>query len=304
MKLLRYFFLISPPMKNKVPYSRIIAGTMTWGNWGKSLGTAAMVRLMEHCLDLGITTFDHADIYGDYTNEEHFGKAFAKSGMARERIQLISKCGIQFITPVRANRVKHYDYSPNYIIGSVDRSLKLLQTDYLDVLLLHRPSPLMRPSDIAEAVTALKKQGKIRQFGVSNFTPSQIALLETMVPVEANQVEFSLTQNSAMYNGVLNDALTKERLAMAWSPLGSYFREKDKKQQRIKKVLAQLAQKYGATEDQLLLAWVLRHPAEVYPVVGTATPKRLALAASALAIALELQDWFLLLEASEGQEVP
>jgi len=125
-----------------------------------------------------------------------------------------------------------------------------------------------------------------------------------MVPVEANQVEFSLTQNSAMHNDMLLDALANKRMAMSWSPLGAYFRKKGEQQKRIKKVLAELTGKYGATDDQLLLAWIMRHPARVYPVVGTATPERLSLAARAVAMQMELQDWFLLLEASEGQEVP
>ncbi|MEP4883153.1 aldo/keto reductase, partial [Maribacter dokdonensis] len=111
-------------------YSRIIAGTMTWGKWGKQLSTAEMIALMNHCVENKITTFDHADIYGDYTNEEDFGKAFSKSSIKREDVQLISKCGIQFNVKERSNRVKHYDYNASYIISSVERSLKMLQTDY------------------------------------------------------------------------------------------------------------------------------------------------------------------------------
>lgn len=284
-------------------YSRIIAGTMTWGKWGKQHSAAEMIALMNHCVENNITTFDHADIYGDYTNEEDFGKAFNKSGIKRENIQLISKCGIQFDVKERSNRVKHYDYDKDYIISSVERSLKMLQTDYLDLLLLHRPSPLMNPSEIAEAVDKLSEDGKIRQFGVSNFTPSQIQLIEKEVQVEANQVEFSLSANAVMNDGTLDDCITYDRLAMSWSPLGSYFREESKANDRIKKVLVELTKKYDATEDQLLLAWVLKHPSSVHPVVGTATPKRLNMAMEAVAINLELQDWFLMLEANEGHEV-
>tara|TARA_R110002126_G_scaffold75256_6_gene187649 strand:- start:2435 stop:3268 length:834 start_codon:yes stop_codon:yes gene_type:complete len=276
---------------------------MTWGKWGKQHSAAEMIALMNHCVENNITTFDHADIYGDYTNEEDFGKAFNKSGIKRENIQLISKCGIQFDVKERSNRVKHYDYDKDYIISSVERSLKLLQTDYLDLLLLHRPSPLMNPSEIAEAVDKLSDDGKIRQFGVSNFTPSQIQLIEKEVQVEANQVEFSLSSNAVMNDGTLDDCITYDRLAMSWSPLGSYYREESKANDRIKKVLVELTKKYDATEDQLLLAWVLKHPSNVHPVVGTATPKRLKMAMEAVAINLELQDWFLMLEANEGHEV-
>ncbi|MEO9660764.1 MAG: aldo/keto reductase [Maribacter dokdonensis] len=284
-------------------YSRIIAGTMTWGKWGKQLSTAEMIALMNHCVENKITTFDHADIYGDYTNEEDFGKAFSKSSVKREDVQLISKCGIQFNVKERSNRVKHYDYNASYIISSVERSLKMLQTDYLDVLLLHRPSPLMDPSEIAEAIDKLKIEGKIKQFGVSNFSPSQIQLIEKEIQVEANQVEFSLSSNGVMNDGTLDDCVTFDRLAMSWSPLGSYFREDSKANLRIKTVLADLTKKYGATEDQLLLAWILKHPSTIHPVVGTATPQRLKLAMDAVEIDMELQDWFILLEANEGHEV-
>ncbi|WP_083414209.1 aldo/keto reductase [Maribacter sp. 1_2014MBL_MicDiv] len=284
-------------------YSRIIAGTMTWGKWGKQLSTAEMIALMNHCVENKITTFDHADIYGDYTNEEDFGKAFSKSSIKREDVQLISKCGIQFNVKERSNRVKHYDYNASYIISSVERSLKMLQTDYLDLLLLHRPSPLMDASEIAEAIDKLKIEGKIKQFGVSNFSPSQIQLIEKEIQVEANQVEFSLSSNGVMNDGTLDDCVTFDRLAMSWSPLGSYFREDSKANLRIKTVLADLTKKYGATEDQLLLAWILKHPSIIHPVVGTATPQRLKLAMDAVEIDMELQDWFILLEANEGHEV-
>lgn len=284
-------------------YSRIIAGTMTWGKWGKQHSTTEMIALMNHCIENNITSFDHADIYGDYTNESDFGKAFHESSISRENIQLISKCGIQFQVNERANRVKHYDYGKEYIIWSVERSLKMLQTQYIDLLLLHRPSPLMNPHEIAEAIEKLKKDGKIKQFGVSNFTPAQIQLIEKVIPVNANQVEYSLSSNEVMNNGTLDDCIVNDRLAMSWSPLGNYFREESEANNRIKKVLVNLTKKYNATEDQLLLAWVLKHPSKIHPVVGTATPKRLKMAMEAAHINLELQDWFALLEANEGKEV-
>lgn len=290
-------------MKNTAKYSKIIAGTMTWGKWGKQLSKKQMITLMQHCFDIGITTFDHADIYGDYTTEEQFGAAFSKSGLNRDKIQLISKCGIQFNAKGRDNLVKHYNYGKEYIIWSAERSIKELKTDYLDLLLLHRPSPLMHPDEIAEAVFKLKSTGKIKQFGVSNFTPSQIKLIASKVPVEANQIEFSLSANEVMADGTLDDCITHERMAMSWSPLGSFFRENNDKTKRVKKVLSLLKAKYNATEDQLLLAWLLKHPAKVHPVVGTSTPERLKLAVDAAIITMQLQDWFMLLEASQGSEV-
>ena len=291
-------------MQNKNTFSKIIAGAMTWGSWGKNLTQPEMTELMQYYVEEGVSTFDHADIYGDYSTEVAFGKAFAESELKRDEIQFISKCGIQLINDSRESNVKHYNYSKDYIIWSVEQSLKNLKTDYLDLFLLHRPSPLMQPESIAEAIAKLLKEGKIKSFGVSNFNPSQIALLETVLPVEGNQVEFSLTANEVMYNGSLDDCLSRKRMAMSWSPLGTYFRENNPQTKRIKKALEPMLSKYNATADQLLLAWVLKHPSGIYPVVGTTSKKRLKASFAAVQIELELQDWFILLEASKGNEVP
>jgi len=290
-------------MENTKNYTRVIAGTMTWGTWGKNLAAKEMVDLMHYCISTGITTFDHADIYGDYGNETDFGKALADSAIDRSEIQLISKCGIQMLRG-RNNKVKHYQYDADYIIGSAEQSLKKLQTEYLDLFLLHRPSPLMHPSEIAKAITTLKDSGKIKEFGVSNFTPSQIALLETEIAVTANQVEFSLTHTDPMYDGTFDDCLSKKRTAMAWSPLGTYFREDDDSTARIKTAFESMAPKYGVEAYQLLLAFIMKHPANVIPVVGTAQKERLKGSLDATALELELEDWFVLLEASHGKKVP
>ena len=291
-------------MKNRISYSKIIAGTMTWGSWGKNLSKAEMSGLIDYCFDNGITTFDHADIYGGYDNEEAFGNAFFKSEIPRERTHLITKCGIQYVCKARDNKVKHYNYSKDYIIWSAERSLTKLKTDYLDLFLLHRPSPLMEPEEIAEAILHLQKEGKIREFGVSNFSPSQIALLESVIPVTANQVEFSLTAEKLMFDGTFDDCILHNRTAMAWSPLGSYFRESDKRRKRIKKVLKNFKKKYKADSSQILLAWILKHPSKVHPVVGTTNKDRLKASTEATEIELELEDWFSLLVASQGHKVP
>ncbi|MEF3078052.1 aldo/keto reductase [Winogradskyella poriferorum] len=285
-------------------YSRLIAGTMTWGSWGKQLSKKEMADLMHHCLSNNITTFDHADIYGAYTTEADFGKAFTDSGIKREDIQLISKCGIQYLSDNRNNKVKHYDYSKDYIIWSVEESLKNLETDYLDLLLLHRPSPLMVAEEIAEAITILKKDGKIRDFGVSNFTPSQMEMVGLRMDIDVNQIEFSLTQHSAMHDGTLDYLKTCGIKPMAWSPLGSVFKEDNEQTRRIHKQLGELKDKYNATEDQLLLAWIMKHPAGIHPVVGTTNKTRLEQAVEASKIDLEVEDWFLILVASQGHKVP
>ncbi|MGI9547530.1 MAG: aldo/keto reductase [Flavobacteriaceae bacterium] len=291
-------------MKNKTKYSRIIAGSMTWGSWGKKLSTKGMAELMNHCLNNGITTFDHADIYGGYGNEADFGKAFTQSGIGREQIQLISKCGIQYVCDARDNRIKHYNYAKEYIIWSAEESLKNLETDYLDIFLIHRPSPLMEPDEIAEAINQLTKSGKIREFGVSNFSPSQIAMIDAAVHVSGNQIEFSLMADKVMFDGTLDDCITNKRMAMAWSPLGGYFGDDSEQKNRIHRIIKELQPKYNADASQLLLAWILKHPAFVYPVVGTTDPDRLVDATNATKIDLELEDWFLLHTASLGQKVP
>ncbi len=290
-------------MQNSEYYSKIIVGTMTWGSWGKQLSKMEMADLMNHCIQKGLTTFDHADIYGDYSTEADFGKAFVESGVQRSDIQLISKCGIQ-MTSGRNNQLKHYEYGQEYIIWSAEESLRKLNTEYLDLFLLHRPSPLMEADEIAKAALSLLNSGKIKKFGVSNFTPAQIAMLETAIPVSANQVEFSLTHTSPLFDGTWDDCIAHNRLAMAWSPLGSVFREASEKSKRIKKNLKTLSEKYSADESQLLLAWMLKPPVKAHPVIGTTTKDRITSSASAANIDLELQDWFALLEASNGHEVP
>jgi len=291
-------------MENKKLYSKIIAGTMTWGSWGKNFTSQEMTELIHHCSEIGITTFDHADIYGGYSNEAAFGKAFIESKIHRSEVQFITKCGIQLVSNSRETAVKHYNYSKEYIIWSAEQSLKKLRTDYLDLFLLHRPSPLMHPETIAEAISKLLEDGKIKSFGVSNFNPSQIALVEARTPVNGNQVEFSLTASEAMYDGSLDDCLANNRMAMSWSPLGSFFREKSTQTKRIQKAIEPMLITYGASADQILLAWLMKHPAGVFPVVGTASKERLKTSMEATKIELELEDWFILLEASKGYEVP
>ncbi len=282
----------------------IIAGTMTWGVWGKGYSTNVMAGLIESCLDMGITVFDHADIYGGYTTEADFGKALTASGVSRDRFSLISKCGIQYACEARPNIIKHYQYDTEYIIASAEASLRNLETEYLDLLLLHRPSPLMHPEEVAAAFDKLRSSGKVRAFGVSNFTPSQIALIESGSPLEAHQFECSLTARDALYDGTLDDCLLHSRTAMAWSPLGSYFREESETTVRIREVLDPLCAKYEATADQLLLAWLLRHPARIRPVVGTTREDRIAMALEAAKITLEREEWFSLLVAAQGHKVP
>lgn len=284
--------------------SRIIAGTMTWGKWGKNLNVNQMISLLENCIENGITTFDHADIYGGHTTEEEFGKAFKESGIERHDIQLITKCGIKYISHKRNYAIKHYDYKKEYIIWSVENSLKNLQTDFIDVLLLHRPSPLMQADEIAETIDKLRNQGKIRSFGLSNFTPSQAELIQQKIKIDYNQIQFSVTHHEAMTNGELDFMQMHSITPMAWNPLGVVFREDIPQTQRIKNTLHQLADKYNTNPDTLLLAWILQHPSTIYPVIGTTDIKRIKNSTEALSLKLDLEDWFSIWTESMGNKVP
>jgi predicted oxidoreductase len=288
--------------------SRIIAGTMNWGVWHHRLTRQEMAERIALCVELGIYTFDHADIYGGYTTEAEFGQALHSSGISRDSVALISKCGIKHLSgnhiPTRQYRVKHYDYSEHYILWSVAQSLINLKTDYLDVLLLHRPSPLMEAEVVASAVMKLKQQGKILSFGVSNFTPSQTRLISRAVPVSYNQISFSATDHLAMTDGTLDYMQTSGIVPMAWSPLGDVFRADTHQNKGILTLLDRLSKKYACTTSALLIAWILRHPAQIHPVCGTANPERLRAFAKASDINLDLEDWFEIWETSRGQKIP
>ncbi len=289
---------------DNTPFSNIIAGTMTWGVWGKNCTTNQMIELMNCCLENNITTFDHADIYGDYSTESAFGNAFSESKIDREKIQLISKCGIQMQSEKRKNAVKHYDYSTSYIIWSVEQSLRNLQTEYLDLLLLHRPSPLMNVEEIAEAIEKLKHDGKIIDFGVSNFTPHQTDLIETKTKISFNQIRFSITHFEAMLDGSLDHMKTHKITPMSWSPLGTVFKKDDDQTHRIKKIAAILSSKYDVPVEVILLAWILKHPSGILPVCGTADQSRITNLMKATTVEMELQDWFALWSESSGIPVP
>jgi len=288
----------------KTTLSPIIAGAMNWGIWDKNLSTKEMDNIIHLCVENKITTFDHADIYGDYTTEADFGKAFVSSKIDRTKIQLISKCGIQMVTKNRDNSIKHYEYSKEYIIWSVENSLKNLATDYLDVLLLHRPSPLMQADEIAEAVAKLKSDGKIVDFGLSNFTASQTEWVRQKTKVSFNQIQFSASHHEAMLNGSLDYMQIHGIRPMSWNPLGNVFREDNEQTRRMKKLLAQLVSKYGVGSDTILLSWILQHPAQVIPIAGTVNVARIQALMKATELPLAKEDWFAIWTESMGKNVP
>lgn len=290
-----------------VSLSRIVHGMWRLNDWGYS--KEEVVEFIEQCLNLGVTSFDHADIYGNYTVEEQFGQALELKPSLRDKIELVTKCGIKLISSNRPDHnIKYYDTSKEHIIQSVERSLENFRTDYIDILLIHRPDPMMDPSEVAEAFTRLKEQGKVKRFGVSNFAPSQVKLLNSYLdePLVTNQIEISATHLEHFDKGTIEQCQMDRISPMAWSPLGggSIFTSTDDKVKRVRKVLEKIQVETGAESmDQVLYAWLLNHPSKIIPIVGSGKLERVNSAVSSLNITLSKEQWFEILEASKGKEV-
>jgi len=288
-------------------FSKIAAGLWRMDQWGMS--PQDTVAWIESALELGISTFDHADIYGLYTNEALFGQALKIDTSLRERMELVSKCDICLVCDERPeNRINHYNTTPSHIISSVEQSLKHLKTDYLDLVLLHRPDPLMDADATANAFNTLMKDGKIQHIGVSNFSPSQFDLLQSRLnaPIVTNQVECSLHHITPIFDGTFDQAQEYRASPMFWSPFsgGKLFSGDDEQSRRIHSVLEPMRKKYSASTAQIALAWLMQLPCNGVPIMGTGKTDRLKEAAEATAIQLERQDWFSLLVASQGHPVP
>lgn len=284
-------------------FSELIAGTMRWGIWGANHSVKEIQKLIQVCVEENITTFDHADIYGGHTTEELFGNAWKEMNLKRENLQFISKCGIVMNSDKKPSALKYYNYNKDYILNCVDESLSNLKTDYLDTLLLHRPSPLMNPEVIAEAFTVLKDVGKVREFGVSNFSVSQFELINQYVPLVTNQIEISVNEISSFEDGILDQLMSKGLRPTAWSVMGSYFSDQSDENIRIKKVIVELCDKYNAEENQILLAFILKHPSKIIPVIGTSKAETIRTLSKTLQIDVDLEDWFRILESIKGKEV-
>ena len=284
-------------------FSELIAGTMRWGVWGANHSVKEIQKLIDVCVEENITTFDHADIYGSHTTEELFGNAWKDMDLKRENLQFISKCGIVMNSDKKPSALKYYNYDKDYILNCVDESLSNLKTDYLDTLLLHRPSPLMNPEVIAEAFTVLKDAGKVKEFGVSNFSVSQFELINQYVPLVTNQIEISVNEISSFEDGILDQLMSKGLRPTAWSVMGSYFSDQSDENIRIKKVIVELCDKYNAEENQILLAFILKHPSKIIPVIGTSKAETIITLSQTLQIDLDLEDWFRILESIRGKEV-
>jgi len=288
-------------------FSRIIHGLWRLSDWNMS--NEEVVKLIENCLDAGITTFDHADIYGDYTCEKKFGDALALKPALRKQMEIVTKCGIKLVSDNRpGHSIKSYDTSKEHILSSVNQSLKNFQTNYIDVLLIHRPDPFMDPSQVAEAFTQLKQEGKVLFFGVSNFKRSQFKLLQSYLdfPLITNQIELSAYHLENFENGTL-DLCQEEKISpMAWSPLagGEIFYSKDDRAKNLRSKLELIAGEIGAQGiDEVLFAWLLSHPANIMPIVGSGNMDRIESAIRALDLTLTRDQWFDILQVAMGREI-
>ena len=289
-------------------FSKIIHGWWRAENWNNS--SEENLRLIEECLKLGITTFDHADIYSGGICEELFGKVLSLKPELRNRIEIVTKCGITFIHPnMPKNNGHYYDTSYEHIMYTVNKSLKGLQTDYIDLLLIHRPDIFMNPLEVKKAFEELKSTGKVRHFGVSNFTPSQFEMLQSYLdfPLVTNQLELSVVSLDNFDNGSIENAMKHRIKPMAWSPLngGKLFSESSEKYIRLRKALEEVQLETGASSiSEIAYAWLCCHPSGIMPITGSKDINRIIEAKNALNIKLNRKQWFKILDANRGYEVP
>ena len=292
----------------KFKSSPVIAGCMRWGQWGARMDIDTMQSMIEGCLSSGVDTFDHADIYGGlHATESSFGRVLAKHSSLREGMKIITKCGI--LLPDKklgAPLIKHYNTSAAHIIHSVERSLRALHTDRIDLLLIHRPDPLMHPGEMAEAFYTLHKAGKVLHFGVSNFKATQLRLIYKHWPVEINQLQVSIEHPHALFDGSTDTCMELGVQVQAWSPMGGGLinvNAEDERYRKIHAVAAMIAQQHNYDISQVLISWLMTHPLKIVPVVGSSKLERIQLAVEAVPIRLDREEWFMLLRASTGRDV-
>ena len=260
---------------------------------------------IEACLDQGITTIDQADIYGDYGAEALLGACLKQAPGLRSRIEIITKCDI--VAPCGRyadRRVKYYDTSPAHILSSVDQSLAAMGIEVIDLLLIHRPDPMLDHHATGAALDGLIASGKVRAVGVSNFRPHDTALLQSgmKAKIVANQIELSLTSHQALTNGDLAYIQERGILPMAWSPLGG-GQLMTGAPSKLKETLDAFARQNDVDPSAVALAWLLAHPAGILPVLGTNRIERIRAAADAFRVRIDRQDWFELYTAALGREV-
>ncbi len=300
--------MISPRLQiapNGPEFSRIVLGLWRLSSW--QMSPAQRVAFLQAALDLGITTIDQADIYGDYTSETLLGEAFAYAPGLSQQFQIVTKCGIQFPAALRPAQTSHiYNTTAQHIIASAENSLRSMQIDAIDLLLIHRPDPLMDADEMAEAFSQLHASGKVKYFGVSNFTNAQFELLHSRYPLVTNQVECSLMQMAPIYDGSF-DLCQRLRIApMIWSALagGALFSDAGENAQAIRACLEDIAQQLDASSSCVALAWLLNLPSRPLVLTGSSRVSVLEEAVQAAQLRLSREYWFDLWRAAKGFDIP
>ena len=290
--------------------SRVVYGTWRLLDDADGATPAALLERLHRCADLGVTTIDTAEIYGLYEVERAIGAALALDRALRDRLEIITKCGIYIPSAADPRRrVSAYNATAAQIIRSAEQSLRLMGLDHIDVLLVHRPDWLTSADDTAEGLNRLIKDGKIRRAGVSNYNVQQFELLNTRVelPLVTNQVEFSLLHMDPIVDGTADQCQRVRIRPMAWSPLGQgrLMRTDDAAAQRVQRTIEAFGDKYGgASVDQIAYAWIMAHPSQPIPIIGSNRIDRVAAAARSADIVLERDDWFALWTAAQGRGIP
>lgn len=284
--------------------SPLVAGAWRMADWQWS--AQERLRWIEQCVELGVSSFDHADIYGGYQVEALFGEALALAPGLRDRIQLVGKCGIKLVSDARpAHRLKHYDSSAAHIVASAEASLRALRAERLDLLLIHRPDALMDADEVAGAFEALRAAGKVAHFGVSNFTPAQFELLASRAALTTNQIELHPLHREPLTDGTLDQLQRLRVRPMVWSPLagGRLLGGGGEVERRVQAALARVGERHGASAATIAFAWLLRLPSRPVPVAGSRRIDALREAVQALQVRLDAQDWTEVWQAASGHEV-
>ncbi len=284
--------------------SRIVAGMWRMTEW--DMAPAQRLAFIEQCMALGVTSFDHADIYGDYGVETLFGEALALKPSLRGQMQIVSKCGIKLLSAKHpAHTIQHYDTTAAHIAASVDHSLRALRTDYLDLLLIHRPDPLMDFDEIAGAFERLRAQGKVRHFGVSNFSRHQFEALNRRIALATNQVEFSPLHLAPMLDETFDGLQDHGVAPMIWSPLGGgrLFSGGDAAGERLRAMIQRVADDIQRPFASVVFAWIMQLPCRPVPLTGSGRIGAIAEAVEATEFALSRTQWFEILRAARGHEV-
>lgn len=284
--------------------SRVVAGMWRMVEWNMTV--EQRVAFIEQCLALGVTTFDHADIYGNYGVEGLFGEALRAQPSLRARMQLVSKCGIKLLSNKRPQHgIQHYDTTAAHIVASAEESLRQLHTDRLDLLLIHRPDPLMDFDEIAEGFTRLKQAGKVLHFGVSNFSRHQFEVLNRRIALATNQVEFSPLHVAPMFDETFDGLQDLGIAPMIWSPLGGgrLFTANDANAENLRLVIKDIADRLHQPFASVVFAWIMQLPSAPIPLTGSGRIEAIKVAVAGAGFQLARQDWFAILRAARGHEV-